>query len=336
MTSGWLIRVPVLSLSIPNSAIRIRLMRSAPDYIQFYPTLRCNRSCDFCFNRSLPDVPDMTYEAFCAMLDRLKALSVKTIDIIGGEPTLHPELIRIVREANRQGFRVNISSNGTDTEVLRELCGMGQDVTVGISINDRETLDQLKGFIRRYQPVVKTVHTRRMDNTLLQDIFALKPKKFYLIYRDAISRAKLEDTIPFPQYLNDVANRYASQEAGLVYCSGFIPDAACPELSNVRCPARTTKLGVMPDGSVYPCNLFFGKPRFLLGNILTDSFEAIWNHHALDFFRSYAENPCERRSCELHSKCHGGCPAQALLLSGDLTAPDPRCIAKAATGKNLV
>ncbi len=307
-------------------------MRAAPDYIQFYPTLRCNRSCDFCFNRSLPAMQDMSFEAFSVMLDRLKALAVKTIDIIGGEPTMYPEIIRIVQEAARQGFRLNVSSNGTDTAVLKELWGMGPDITLGISVNDRETLNQLGGFIRQYQPVVKTVYTRRIDNTLLRDILALKPGKFYLIYRDAMEKTELADSVLFTHYTKAVARDPQSSQIGMVYCSGFIPDASYPELSNVRCPAGTTKLGIMPDGSVYPCNLFFGRAGFLLGNILTDPFETIWNHRVLAFFRTYTENNCPQSSCEHHKQCHGGCPAHAFTLSGDLSAPDPRCIGKTAGG----
>ncbi len=276
---------------------------------------------------------DMTYDAFLAMLDRLKALSVRTIDIIGGEPTLHPEIVRIVREAGKQGFRVNISSNGTDIEVLKELCGMGQGVTVGISINDRKTLDHISGFIRQYQPVVKTVHTRRMDKTLMQDIVALKPKNFYLIYRDAMEQPELADSVSFPSYRKAIAQDPQSSQIGMVYCSGFLPDSSYPELLSVRCPAGTTKLGVMPDGAVYPCNLFFGRTGFLLGNILIDPFEAIWNHRVLAFFRAYTENQCPERSCRHHKQCHGGCPAHALNLSGGLSAPEPRCIGKTADGQ---
>ena len=308
-------------------------MRNGPDYIQFYPTLRCNRSCDFCFNRSLPEMQDMTYEAFRSMLDRLNALAVKTIDIIGGEPTMHPEIIRIVREACRQGFHVNVSSNGTDTAVLRELYGIGRDVTLGISINDRETLNQLRGFIQQYQPVVKTVYIRRIDNALIRDILALKPGKFYLIYRDVMEPTELAESISFTRYRKAAARDPHSSQIGMVYCSGFIPDTKnYPQLSLVRCPAGTTKLGIMPDGSVYPCNLFFGRAGFLLGNILTDSFETIWNHRVLAFFRTYTENNCPQSSCEHHKQCHGGCPAHAFNLSGQLSAPDPRCIWMTAGG----
>ncbi len=273
----------------------------------------------------MPKLPDMSLENFKTMLDLLRLLPVKTMDIMGGEPTMHDDIAAMVRAAVRYGLRVNVSSNGKDMAVLAELCGMGPNVTVGISINDRKMLGQMSAFIRRHAPVVKTVFTARADRTLIPDIFALKPKKFYLIYRDILDRRELTEATPFPLFVNTVSQKYNTSAIGMVYCSGFIPDAAYPELSKVRCPAGTTKLGVMPDGAVYPCNLFFGRPEFLLGNILVDPFDAIWNHQALAFFRTFAANVCSQQSCELHAQCHGGCPAQALILSGDLSAPDPRC-----------
>ena len=349
-------------------------MRQGPDYIQFYPTLRCNRSCAFCFNQSVPGMDDMPVSSFRVMLSRLPA-TVKTVDIIGGEPTLHPGIVVLIQAASSAGLRINLSSNGTNIAVLKAIASAEPDTTIGISVNDRETLNDLNGFIRTTRPVVKTVYARQLARSLIRDILLLGPKAFYSIYRDAAGPADVPDTIPFPEFLSDVSQwsplrqepegaptnnatsrncllatarssrsrgsafhpRRAPGDAkardfkpgpvGTVYCSGFLPDTVTyPDLASVRCPAGTTKLGVLPDGSVYPCNLLFGRPEFLLGNILTDPFEAIWNHTSLAFFRKFTQNRCPRRDCRLHVECHGGCPAQSLLLTGDLDAPDPRCV----------
>jgi len=301
-------------------------MRKAPDYIQFYPTLRCNRSCEFCFNQSMPVVPDMSLTDCQAMLDRLKVVGVKTIDIIGGEPTMHPDIVRIIGEAATRGFYVNVSSNGSNLETLEEIAMVSDKVTVGISINDRKTLDQLRGYIKKSRPVVKSVFGSKMDQRLIPDILALDPKKFYLIYRDVLDHKDLQDAIPFHQFSQTVQRRFNASNIGSVFCSGFLPDhRSYPELQHVRCPAGTTKLGIMPDGAVYPCNLFFGKKEFLLGNILNGRFDAIWRHQSLGFFRDESGNRCPQKSCKLYPQCHGGCPAQSLLLSNDLAAPDPRC-----------
>jgi radical SAM protein with 4Fe4S-binding SPASM domain len=270
---------------------------------------------------------DMSSRDCRALFAGLKPIGVKTIDIIGGEPTMHPGIVRIISDASFHGFSVNISSNGDDLGTLEEIVKTGGDVSLGISINDRQTLDRCSAFIRKRKPAVKTVFSRGLDPGMIDEILALGPKQFYLIYRDAGCWEDLTAGLPFDRFLDAVRRLSGTRNIGTVFCSGFIPDTKQnPELGTARCPAGATKLGVMPDGSVYPCNLFFGKKEFILGNILSDPFDTIWHHPALDFFRVYSGNKCPQKDCELHARCHGGCPAQALVISGDLAAPDPRCL----------
>ena len=301
-------------------------MRAAPDYIQLYPTLRCDRSCEFCFNKAMPRVADMGLSDCLRMMDRLRDIGIRTIDIMGGEPTLFADLKAFIREAGQRRFRMNLSSNGSDPDLLAELSTMDHELTLGVSINDRETFEGLKAFILKHRPVVKSLCTPTLDQALIRDILALRPKKYYLLYRDAMDPGDLTDTIPFPQFLNLRRNNYPGERVNVVFCSGFLPDTGqYPELEGVRCPAGTTKLGIMSDGSVYPCNLFFGNEDFRLGNILSDPFHKIWHHPMLASFRTFSSNACTVTSCELHPSCHGGCPAHGLLHANDLSAPDPRC-----------
>ena len=304
---------------------------NGPDYIQLYPTMRCDRSCGFCFNRSLHSVRDMTSAEFTALLAVCGKAGVRTIDIMGGEPTLHQDIIAFVSAAVSAGFSVNLSSNGTRPDVLDEIMRLGPRVTVGLSINDDETLLRMRGFIERRQPVVKSLFYSARDAALMRGILELKPAKYYLIYCDALHAAGLLDTVPFDRFLREAERFDPAGATGTVFCSGFLPDTAThPVLERVRCPAGTTKLGVMPDGSAYPCNLFFGRREFLLGNIFHDSFAHIWNNALLSFFREAPANTCPRRTCELHSRCHGGCPAHGFAHTGLLNAPDPRCSRNAA------
>ncbi|HXY53824.1 MAG TPA: radical SAM protein [Nitrospirota bacterium] len=301
-------------------------MSTGPDYIQFYPTLRCNRSCDFCFNRAMPFTSDMSLHQCKTMLDVLQRVSVRNLDIIGGEPTMHPDISSFVGEAALRGFSINISSNGSNLQVLREILRIREAVTAGISVNDRATLDVVREFIATQQPIVKTVYRPDIDISLVETILSLGPRRYYLLYRDATDRKGLMETLPFHEFMEIVQKKFRLPLVGTVSCSGFIPDLdQYPHLSTARCPAGTTKLGVLPDGSVYPCNLFFGRDDFVLGNILTDPFETIWNHRTLDFFRTFVGNTCPKIACSLHTACRGGCPAHSLIHTGDLSAPDPRC-----------
>lgn len=299
---------------------------TAPDYIQFYPTTRCNMACSFCFNRGMESAEDMAYDDFRNMVGVLKRTGVSTIDIMGGEPSLHREITRFLEFALREGMKLNMSSNGTAMEFLAGVRDHFPEVMVGVSVNDMMALGNMAETIRRKKMVVKTVASRRFNSALIDELLSCDPAMVYLLYRDAVDPAQLGETMPFDEFMRSVGNLHGHSRVGSVYCSGFLPDhERYPSLLNVRCPAGTTKLGILPDGSVYPCNLFFGFPEFRLGNILTTPFEEIWNHGVLTFFRSFVENQCPRGHCELHDRCHGGCPAHSYAHYGRLSAPEPRC-----------
>ena len=171
------------------------------------------------------------------------------------------------------------------------------------------------------------VYNKCVDTNLITDILLLRPKKFYLLYCDIMVLDELQTAIPFYQFLSAV-NQWQAKDSqvGAVFCSGFLPETySYPELAKVRCAAGTTKLGIFPDGSVYPCNLFFGRKDYLLGNVLEDPFDSIWNHPMLGYFRTFISNTCPKKKCILHTQCHGGCPAHSLFHTGDITALDPRC-----------
>jgi radical SAM protein with 4Fe4S-binding SPASM domain len=284
-------------------------------------------ACPFCFNRSLPQMKDMLFQDFQRLADKLTAIGARTIDIIGGEPTMHADLQLMIKTALQKGLGVNLSSNGTNLIHLVAIREKQPQVTIGISVNDRRISLGVEEFIRKHRPVVKMVAGRLIDDVLVKRLLALKPKKFYLIYRDALEPAQLRETVPFDRFWRYVQDTYDPGQVGTVSCSCFLPDFQnYPELLKARCPAGSTKLGVMPDGSVYPCNLFFGNDEFRLGNILTDPFEEIWGHHKLSFFRTFTGNKCPRTDCGLHVRCHGGCPAHSYAHTGMRTAPEPRCV----------
>jgi MoaA/NifB/PqqE/SkfB family radical SAM enzyme len=81
-------------------------------FVQFYPTLRCNLACGFCFNRGLPPLPDLDPADFARMLDNLAATGVATLDLLGGEPTLHPRLDELIAALAERVMRTTLSTNG--------------------------------------------------------------------------------------------------------------------------------------------------------------------------------------------------------------------------------
>ncbi|MFP4533781.1 MAG: SPASM domain-containing protein [Desulfobacterales bacterium] len=305
--------------------------RSMPAYLQFYPTLRCNFDCDFCFNRQLPDCGDVSIENFQKMVSVCQANGIRHIDMLGGEPTLHTGLFEMLDLLVDAGLMSTISTNGSRVETLWQISDRypRESVRLGISMNSEDVAEPLHQYILSRRPILKTIFSK---HDLIPEAFkpyiGFQGIEFYLLYRDILNSADLLYSLPFEAFysrLVDIKKAYTGVDG--VFCSGFLPDPAdFPELGNVRCPAGTTKLSVLPDGRVYPCYLLFRYREFELGNLFEDDFDTIWQHPTLVKFRHFEGNQCPQNQCALHQRCHGGCPAVSYMFYKDLNAPDPRCV----------
>lgn len=285
-------------------------------------------NCSFCFNAGITKSDDITVEVFRRLAGILAHAGVREIDILGGEPTLHSSIEEIVRAACGEGLAVSLSSNGSRVPVMMELLdAFGDSCSLGVSLNGAEIDSPLDAFLTVHKPLVKSLYRETAgSNESISAILSKGIRKYYLIYPDIIAGNR-KHSIPFQQFHHAIETlRKSVPNTEPVYCSGFLPDAATyPGLLAARCSAGVTKLGILPDGSVFPCNLFFGMEEFYLGNILHDRFELIWNSPKLHFFRGFAKNRCPVSHCRLHAECHGGCPAHSVKYYGSLNGPDPRC-----------
>ncbi len=251
--------------------------------------------------------------------------------MLGGEPTLHTSFQDIIGIIKKCGLKTTVSSNGQNPEILEKVMDNNEKriVNIGISIHSDEMPIELHDFILKKRPILKTVCTKNMAvPDIWKRYIGLSGVEFYLLYMDTLFADELGDSLPFYEFYKKMIKiKKMHKKIDSVFCSGFIPDKKkYPLLENVRCPAGTTKLSILPDGTAYPCYLFFGYKNFRLGNILNDRFDDIWGNPLLDFFRSYDKNNCCVTDCELFSECHGGCPAVSYSICNDLSAPDPRCI----------
>jgi radical SAM protein with 4Fe4S-binding SPASM domain len=296
-----------------------------PSYIQYFPTLRCNRSCGFCFTRAVPYLSDVTHGDFLRLIALMQEVGIRDMDVLGGEPTLHPRFLDMMDALLRGGLSASISTNGTDPGLLEELAVSNPGIKIGISLNGETPSQRLHEFIIERRPMLKTVYARRAFPEGLRRYAGLEGVEYYLIYMDALCREDLKGTLPLYEFLEDLEGlKKTLKNLSGVFC-GFIPRDGDHASKQARCPAGTTKLSVLPDGSVYPCYLLFGRREFALGNILKDDFSKIWENPALDYFRGRAGNNCPKSGCILLSTCRGGCPAVSLLVSNDICRADPRC-----------
>jgi len=318
-----------------------------PQFLQLYPTTRCNQNCSFCFNSLSGLVKDMSPANALGLLDIMLDLGIHDLDIMGGEPFLLPWMPSFLHAAIREGIKVNISTNGSFPEVMEEFRGLSPEkINIGISLegssaethnpltnaaNFEKALSSISSLVSMgFNPIVKTVVSSQTMADIQDIIAVLKQmdvQRYYLIHRDLFSmnHADKEDALSFPDFMSFFLNLRIQNpdfEINKVNASCFEKETL-PK--GVRCAGGARKLSIMPDGSLYPCNLFQHAPEFNLGNIFSGSFNEIWQNSKLSFFRRFEKNRCGMHACENHESCTGGCPAHALFHGYDLHAADLRC-----------
>jgi len=93
--------------------------------VLFFPG--CNFHCPYCHNPELAKgmaVEQWTEQAAFDFLEKRKGF-IEGVVISGGEPSLHPDLIRVCRTIRQMGYPIKLDTNGSRPKVLKELISGG-------------------------------------------------------------------------------------------------------------------------------------------------------------------------------------------------------------------
>lgn len=129
-------------------------------------TSSCNLKCPLCFAESGPGGTHVDFETYTGMVDRLIELEgvADVLQLSGGEPTLHPELVRMVRYAYEQPIQaVMINTNGIrlakDKELVEALAPMRDRLEVYL---------QFDGFSPRTHAILRGEDLRAVKMRALE------------------------------------------------------------------------------------------------------------------------------------------------------------------------
>ncbi len=277
--------------------------------------------------------------------DLFSANGISEIDLLGGEPLLVTWLNEFLLYTINKRITINISTNGSLTESIEQLKDIPADfLNIGFSIHGfsetHNTLTKSDNFalttsgIKRLIEAGKIPHVKStLTSENIDDIFTLADylielgvQRYYLMFEDTIGMSNNSNCTTFTdsfKFYQNLKNSVQGQlNIGAVFASGFISELSG---SHMRCKAGTDKLAILPDGSVFPCNLFAGFQEFYLGNIFTDKYDKILKNPVLEYFRNYKGNSCININCEHFFSCRGGCPAHIYYYSSSFEGGDPRC-----------
>jgi len=128
-------------------------LRYSPFLAQMVVIRRCNLSCGYCseFDKTSEPVP---FEILAERLEKLRALGTFGISLTGGEPTLHPDLPRLIRRCRElRFFRTGMISNGffLRPELIEKLNEAGlQEMQISIDgVRRNETTEKVLDHLRK-------------------------------------------------------------------------------------------------------------------------------------------------------------------------------------------
>jgi radical SAM protein with 4Fe4S-binding SPASM domain len=292
---------------------------------------------------SLRRTPELRTDEILALLATMAEMGVYMVTFSGGEPSLRPDLLDILREAKRLGFSFNLFTNGQLSDDLAKEIAALWPRTVGISLYSSvpEIHDATTGLIGSLHRSLRTVRTfvnagirvtvkcPLMQHTIYgyKALLELCNELNVLPQFDLhISAAVDGDCTPAIHQIQDEATlRFLLRDPSTALYVGFdVPDVGRQRrpIDDAVCGAGTHLISIAPNGDVYPCNSFplpVGSVRDdNLTHIRADSpVLAAWNSVTLSDYNE----------CGLHAYCAycNHCPGMAMTAHGDPLAPHETC-----------
>ena len=122
---------------------------------------RCNLHCAHCFVSATRDGGTMPYEQITGVLiPRLAECRVERVTLTGGEPTIHPRFLDVVRAFRRAGMQVGVCTNATtlDGQQISALARIG-GVHCNVSLDGfrPESHGRFRGDRESFRTTVATV-----------------------------------------------------------------------------------------------------------------------------------------------------------------------------------
>ena len=335
-------RIPNFEFPIEDIEDAVKNGRLLSMEIEF--SLRCNFRCPYCYvpHNSYPE-NELSREEICDVILQAKELGARKIIILGGEPTLYPDILDMIRFIRKQDLEAEMFTNGTGIteDFAKQL--YDNDVRVALKMNsfDENHQDMLTGKKGSYNSIkqalqnlkkvgypsdekflaVSTVICRHNINELITMWQWLRDQKI-VPYFEIITpqeNAKHNKWLYVnPKELYDIFTRISEIDRTM-YGQDWDPQ---PPLVGNRCLRHQFSCLVTSTGNVMPCvgvSIPIGNIRKQqLRNIIKDSevLSDLKNH------LNTIKGPC--RTCEKAEYCYG-CRGAAYQLTGDYLASDPLC-----------
>lgn len=316
---------------------------------------RCNLTCAHCFVSATRHGSTMSLEDITTrVIPQLAEARVRRATLTGGEPTIHPQFLDVVRAFRAAGMDVGVCTNATtlDEDQITAMADLG-GVHCNVSLDGfrAESHGKFRGDKASFAVTILTIKKLAgagllqgllcTPNSLAEDeeyrqlcAFAREHGARYVLMnplssmgRGVKARRALASPADHMRHIVELTAPFVSDDFDVVHIR--FPNTEARSLSG--CEAGTI-IYVFTPGEVTVCPYLVFAARapgsqhdpaeFIVGNILTDTDIAVRldNYRFHDCYQVGNNDTC--RSCDLGSSCGKGCPAAVISVGQRIGAVD--------------
>jgi MoaA/NifB/PqqE/SkfB family radical SAM enzyme len=191
--------------------------------LQLFITNQCNLRCKGCFYAQNLGAEKISFEDYKKKVETYRH-EVQKIILLGGEPTIHPELEKILQFNQEQELRTTIYTNGFNLKRLEDVDLRG--ISVRIGVYGSESSEKPLSKIEHTEIPVQIVYMLRRDNVgelakvakMAEDEFnctGLYVSSIREIDRTGSFWEDTEDTIPIEEYATIVQDFVRDYSGGI-------------------------------------------------------------------------------------------------------------------------
>lgn len=323
--------------------------------VYLYITERCQLRCAHCYmGQRLDRALKMPFEEVARTLETWRLMGGSKLTILGGEPTLHPDYIRIIRVANEFGYEHIITTSNGLQPAIRKFRQMNPAdlayVQISLDGGSADSHDQVRGVgtfdeaVRNATELVRrgfdtriicTVNRVNVGDSLrlldIADKVGVSLVKYHVFSvigsgHDSASWAmRPSEWIEFYERLEQLAPSYRTRVWYQPTYARLSRIADYATQGYRGCIGRTLdRISIFPDGRAYVCSYLFDTDLHFAtmvdGQVVLNK-----NPNEFDLFTKVLAQP-SCGGCKVPTACAGGCPAEELVMGS----------ASCATEENIV
>lgn len=305
----------------------------------------CNSYCSYCYN-SCRNNKYIDLNDFNKLINRLKNIGIQTIILSGGEPTIHPKFINLLKILISKNMNFGMSTNGIaiNDEILKIFSENNAFIQVSLDTTDKNVYKEIRGVdklnivINNISKIINyninldvgIVLTNQSLNTLEKTI-----KDLYIMGVQTIHAEEIKD-VGFAKknflnlYIDDyyeVLKKLYELEKELYpnISIGMIEDILYriinKKLTHTCCNCMEgNMIQIDLKGEMYHCKN--QGTQSYMGNIYSENWKDSINK-AKDFKINFEKTKCH--TCKYGYICRGGCRAKVNAISNNLYEKGSRC-----------